>query len=407
MTSDTLTVSRTPGTLAAVTVDIGELPSLPPDNYGYALVKSDNLPLEAIALINKAPTFTLNAPVIRAVDENTAAGQNIGAPISATDPNNHPLTYSLSGPDARSFTIVPSSGQLQTRDGVTYSYATKRVYSVAVDVNDGHGGTASIAVRIAVISPHISNTYRQFVRAKEMGTEPILPDFSYVGYHHFNRPVPDVTHTVFDVTTYGAIPNDDVSDQPAIQSAINAAEANGRGVVFFPPGEFLVNTDADTSAAGEYTTINIRSSNIILRGSGSRAGGTVVRQVNSMALRNLKGKDGWPRMFRFDGRGTSNMNTTVTADAPRETFYITVADASQFRVGEWVELNLINSLGAVPDFMASLSPQPGWEITKSGVRVRELHRIAEIQGNRIRFQEPLHADVKSQYDWKVHKISAP
>ena len=77
---------RTPGTTAAVTVDIGELPALPPDNYGYALVKSSDLPLEAIALINKAPTFTLDAPVIRAVDENTAGGQNIGAPISATVP---------------------------------------------------------------------------------------------------------------------------------------------------------------------------------------------------------------------------------------------------------------------------------------------------------------------------------
>ena len=405
VTSDVLTVSRTPDTLPAVTVDIGQLPALPPDNYGYALVKSENLPLEAIALINKAPTFTLNAPVIRAVDENTAGGQNIGAPISATDPNNHPLTYSLSGPDASSFTIVPSSGQLQTRDGVTYSYATKRVYSVAVDVNDGHGGTASIAVRIAVISPHISDTYRQFVRAKEMGTEPILPDFSYVGYHHFNRPVPDVTHTVFDVTTYGAIPDDDVSDQPAIQLAINAAEANGRGVVFFPPGEFLVNTDADTSAAGEYTTITIRSSNIVLRGSGSRAGGTVIRQVYGMSLNALKeDSDRQFPMFRFAGSGTRKMSTTtVTANAPRETFYITVADASQFRVGEWVELNLINSLGAVPDFMGGYTPNSGWEISKSGVRVRELHRIAEIQGNRIRFHEPLHANVKSQYDWKVHK----
>ena len=55
--SDTHTVSRTSGTTAAVTVDIGILPGLPTDrdadNYlnheGYVLVKSAALPLEVIA----------------------------------------------------------------------------------------------------------------------------------------------------------------------------------------------------------------------------------------------------------------------------------------------------------------------------------------------------------------------
>ena len=51
-----------------------------------------------------------------------------------------------------------------------------------------------------------ATTYQQFVKAKENGIEPILPDFSYSGYHYFNKPVPDVAHPIFDVTTYGAIP---------------------------------------------------------------------------------------------------------------------------------------------------------------------------------------------------------
>ncbi len=44
-----LTVSRTAGTTLAVTVDIETLPDLPPNDSGYALVKSDDLPLEVIA----------------------------------------------------------------------------------------------------------------------------------------------------------------------------------------------------------------------------------------------------------------------------------------------------------------------------------------------------------------------
>ena len=115
-----------------------------------------------------------------------------------------------------------------------------------------------------------------------MGENPFYPIFSYSGYHYFNKPVPDVTHPVFDVTEYGAIPNDDVSDQPAIQAAIAAAEENGRGVVFFPPGEFLVNTDADKDDEGYNEPIYIHSRNIVLRGSGSRTGGTIIRMVNYM-----------------------------------------------------------------------------------------------------------------------------
>ena len=43
--SQPLTVTRTPGTTFAVTVDISSLPRLPPNHYGYTLVKSDNLPI--------------------------------------------------------------------------------------------------------------------------------------------------------------------------------------------------------------------------------------------------------------------------------------------------------------------------------------------------------------------------
>ncbi|MDE3258594.1 MAG: fibronectin type III domain-containing protein [Gemmatimonadota bacterium] len=44
--SQPLTVTRTSGTTAAVTVDIGTLPGLPNGHFGYALVKSSDLPLE-------------------------------------------------------------------------------------------------------------------------------------------------------------------------------------------------------------------------------------------------------------------------------------------------------------------------------------------------------------------------
>ena len=49
--SQPLTVTRTSGTTAAVTVDIGTLPGLPADHSGYTLVKSADLPLEIFSLL--------------------------------------------------------------------------------------------------------------------------------------------------------------------------------------------------------------------------------------------------------------------------------------------------------------------------------------------------------------------
>ena len=56
--SDPLTVSRTSGSTAAVTLDIGALPGLPSNHQGYTLVKSADLPLEVISEETSQQTAT-------------------------------------------------------------------------------------------------------------------------------------------------------------------------------------------------------------------------------------------------------------------------------------------------------------------------------------------------------------
>ena len=79
--------------------------------------------------------------------ENTATGVNIGAAIAATDADNDALTYTLSGTDAASFSIVRTSGQLRTRAALDYE--TKRSYTVSVSVSDG-SFTDTITVTVNV-----------------------------------------------------------------------------------------------------------------------------------------------------------------------------------------------------------------------------------------------------------------
>jgi hypothetical protein len=85
--------------------------------------------------INKAPVFTEGSITTRTVAEKTGANVSIGNPVVATDANNEPLTYQLSGIDAASFDIDNTSGQLKTK-GVLH-HETKASYTVTVTVSDG------------------------------------------------------------------------------------------------------------------------------------------------------------------------------------------------------------------------------------------------------------------------------
>ena len=93
-----------------------------------------------VAQVNRPPAFDPNIDTILMLPENSAAGTNIGGPISATDPDGHTLTYSLSGDDAAFFDFDGATGQLSAKSEVTYDYETKRWYSVGVTVDDGNGG---------------------------------------------------------------------------------------------------------------------------------------------------------------------------------------------------------------------------------------------------------------------------
>ncbi len=111
---------------------------------------------DALARANNGPAFGADTPatsdpsfrIERRVAENTAAGEPVGEALSATDPDGDALTYVLAGPDADSFDVDPSSGQVQTRAALDYE--TRSRYSVQVEVSDGRGGASSLPVAIDV-----------------------------------------------------------------------------------------------------------------------------------------------------------------------------------------------------------------------------------------------------------------
>ena len=98
---------------------------------------------------NNAPVFS-SSNVSRSIAENTAAGQNVGAAVAATDADaGDTLTYTLGGTDMASFDIVGDSGQIRTKSGVSYDHEAKSSYTVTVTASDG-AATAVATVTISV-----------------------------------------------------------------------------------------------------------------------------------------------------------------------------------------------------------------------------------------------------------------
>ena len=203
--SEPLTVIRTPGTSDAITAVIGTLPELPTSHFGYSLTKpssADNTLSFALGIpkptgdpkVNHAPIFTEGSSTTRSIPENTPAGKNIGSPVSATDLDEHVLTYTLSGADAAAFGIISTSGQLQTRDPLDYE--KKNTYAVIVTVSDG-SATDTISVTIDVTDVEENNA-PVFVEGN--ATERSIPENTSAG-KNIGSPV-SATDLDEDVLTY-------------------------------------------------------------------------------------------------------------------------------------------------------------------------------------------------------------
>ena len=101
--------------------------------------------------MNAAPMFDSETGT-REVAENTAAGDPVGAPVTAMDADaGDTLTYSLSGTDAASFDIDSGTGQITVGAGTMLDFEANQItYMVTVTATDAAGATDSIDVTVTV-----------------------------------------------------------------------------------------------------------------------------------------------------------------------------------------------------------------------------------------------------------------
>ena len=224
----------------------------------------------------------------------------------------------------------------------------------------------------------------------------VLPDYSYAGYKFGADSIPNLSLPIFDVSKYGAIPDDNLEDFDGVQAAINAAVAAGGGIVFFPKGKFLMNEQTRRTAG-----ILIPKGNIILRGSGSGTGGTELFITNHFVPTDTTCMYCTPPLFKFYYWQSQPLRTQISLNAKRGDKQITVVSASALKVGDIIEIEMTNP-AANNELLAGLTPYPEWTTTiNNGITIYEKHKITAISGNVVSLAEPININMTASYTWNV------
>jgi len=148
-----------------------------------------------------------------------------------------------------------------------------------------------------------------------------IPDFSWIGYHHSSRPIPDVeTVLVLEPADYHK------DDTERIQAAIDQVSAMApnehghRGALLLKAGIYRV-----------YGQLQIRESGVVLRGEGQHQQGTVVIAMgtDTRTLIDIRGTAG---MEEIGGTRTPVAESRIPAGTRR----IRVQDPSGFQPGDHI-----------------------------------------------------------------------
>lgn len=245
----------------------------------------------------------------------------------------------------------------------------------------------------------------------------LLLDFSYAGYSHGEQappPTDQLGYTTYNVTDYGAIPDDGKSDRDAFIACLTAifgaptVYSNGdlafphreqaRAVIQFPEGEFILHAEGDNY---ESKTIYIRSGALVLKGSGRDATTLTMAQANQPRSSALYSS---PVMLDFKHMSAPVKLADITKNAGKGSFAVTVSSAAGLGEGDWVCLMMEdNSPQAIADELSPYSLDSQWiELSEQGVKVTDYHQIRSIKGNVVTFCEPLMHELNAQYNWTLN-----
>ena len=183
--------------------------------------------------VNSDPVF--DAGITREVAENTPTDGTVGGPVTATDPDDDALTYSITGgADMAAFKIDSGTGQIKVGKGTKLNFeSSQTTYMVEVTATDPFGGTGSIMVTIMVTDMNEGPTLT-------LGPGSTPPSEGVVGGRG-TVSVQEGTTTVWTYTTTITSPTWALSGADADDFSIS-----GGVLEFTSPPDYEAPTDANT-----------------------------------------------------------------------------------------------------------------------------------------------------------------
>ena len=264
-------------------------------------------------------------------------------------------------------------------------------------------------------SKYAAGTSRTWLDFAGKSTNNILPDFSFAGYKHGEVAPPDVYtlgYKVYNIMSYGAVPNDGKSDREAFirlledMGAKRGADADAiryqmnsaKAIIYFPKGEFIL------QGAGENNMpLRLTMNDLVLKGAG-RNQTTIKMDVPNEPARP---DELWSAPVMLELKNNSGLDeiTNVTGDAAKGTFAVNVTSTTGIKAGDWVCLSLTNNAPALitQELAPHIATPSMTNLTGTGVQVYDYHQVKLVSGSTVTFVEPLMHAVESKWGWKIRK----
>lgn len=218
-----------------------------------------------------------------------------------------------------------------------------------------------------------------------------LPDFSYVGYHFGEDPIP-VVEAASNVRDFGAVGDGEHDDTSAFIRAIAETEA---GAIEIPPGRYLISD-----------IIWIEKPDIVLRGSGPDQTVLVISKTLEDVRPNMgKTTSGRPTSnYSWSGgfiwvKGSygSGVRTRITSETRRGDRSLTVDKTDDIRVGDRIWIEIQDDTGkTLLNYLYSGDPGDTDKVTKP-VRTGFISRVAAIEGKAITLERPIRFDLRQSW----------
>ena len=343
----------------------------------------------------------------------------------------------LSGTDSQHVMLVKDKSKFaENTDYFIITNAEQCPYGVTVMITYENGRVYRREVGGPIFETEARNCIKDFgILNKDGDWMTILEqvvDFSYAGYRHGEEAPADVYslgYSVYDVTDYGAIPNDGKSDREAFIKALKAAlgsgvkedsngwlvfpgKAQANAIIYFPEGEYVLYSahDDKNSSDGKSPSIVIPAGNFIIKGAGRDK--TAIIMTDPMEPKSPDLMYSSPDMIQIKHNNGMSDLTQVTGSGEKGTFSVEVNNGGTITPGSWVCLYLLNNDDElVSKEIAPYSKEDGtfsyggkptrWTIITNGVEIYDYHKVKSVEGNVVTFHEPLMHEVDPKYGWVI------